>query len=461
MSRLHLTQILLPADPTAALEAATKQYVDAKAGYGTLTVINDPNLNTQTTPGLYLCHKVSTGPTNGPPGATTPTDTVLIVQRETVNNACIQTFLTVAGDEVWQRQWTSGIWLNAWAPLAYRPASFGGDINTLVENGVYNLSGAHTNGPLAEQAILTVSKVGAGQPMVTQVWTGNSTYRQFWRVRNASSAWQAWCENLKDSANLPRGLIARSDPGITAGPISIVNGTGLQQVAQVTSVNLVAGRWYLIGCAARALDVAVAPGVQWNFVLVDGVLADAANSAKWRMDSYNGAANSASYDWFHDQAIVQGDGAVHSFTLTCRHGAASPKSIYQGRIWIEDLGGTSPSVQAPFTPWTACTLQNGATAYGGGFQIPGYRLVGDKVELRGLVKLNSTNWPQNQPMFTLPVGYRPPLTLRFIASGIANSSQTVDTGNPLECKPDGTVQPTNLGMASYVFLDGVHWSITA
>ena len=32
MSRKFLTPIVLPADPTAALEAATKQYVDARAG---------------------------------------------------------------------------------------------------------------------------------------------------------------------------------------------------------------------------------------------------------------------------------------------------------------------------------------------------------------------------------------------------------------------------------------------
>lgn len=42
MSRKFLTQIALPADPVAALEAATKQYVDARAINEVVISATDP-----------------------------------------------------------------------------------------------------------------------------------------------------------------------------------------------------------------------------------------------------------------------------------------------------------------------------------------------------------------------------------------------------------------------------------
>ena len=63
-----------------------------------------------------------------------------------------------------------------------------------------------------------------------------------------------------------------------------------------------------------------------------------------------------------------------------------------------DSGGSA-------TAWTAPTLQNGWVYYGtgSGMAQPGYRLVGDVVQVRGAIKSGSTG----SPIFTLPVGLRP------------------------------------------------------
>ena len=58
------------------------------------------------------------------------------------------------------------------------------------------------------------------------------------------------------------------------------------------------------------------------------------------------------------------------------------------------------------TPWIAPTFQNSWTNYGTGFNLAGYRKIGDIVYLRGLVKGGASG----ATIFTLPAGFRPAYT---------------------------------------------------
>jgi hypothetical protein len=85
-----------------------------------------------------------------------------------------------------------------------------------------------------------------------------------------------------------------------------------------------------------------------------------------------------------------------------------------GGVWVA-LASSSSLPGA----WTNVTFQNGWSNLGG-FAGAAYRLVGDKVELRGLVT-RSTAVPaaSSSIIFTLPAGFRPPgaLLMTGVAAG--------------------------------------------
>ena len=62
--------------------------------------------------------------------------------------------------------------------------------------------------------------------------------------------------------------------------------------------------------------------------------------------------------------------------------------------------------------WTAPTFEFNWVNYGGIYQVAQYRLDGDVVTIRGHVKNGSTN-SILYPIFTLPVGHRPPATMTY------------------------------------------------
>ena len=90
----------------------------------------------------------------------------------------------------------------------------------------------------------------------------------------------------------------------------------------------------------------------------------------------------------------------------------NPQSLFQEiRIAFGDLSKYLDRLEAENNPaWTAVTFTNGWVDYGLGWQSAAYRKRRDgNVEMRGLVK----NGTMGAAMFTLPVGYRPPLPLLF------------------------------------------------
>jgi hypothetical protein len=111
--------------------------------------------------------------------------------------------------------------------------------------------------------------------------------------------------------------------------------------------------------------------------------------------------------------------------------------------------------------------------YGSTYAGAQFRLVGDVVQLRGLIKSGTVN----ANAFILPVGYRPPYEHIFAAvsaalpawvsgaasAGTAHTHSSTTPGavaGRLNVSPSGAVVPSVIGNG-YVSLDNVQFSITA
>ena len=98
-------------------------------------------------------------------------------------------------------------------------------------------------------------------------------------------------------------------------------------------------------------------------------------------------------------------------------------------------------------PWTPLVLA--AKLEAGAGQRPAWRREGDRVFLRGAVKVKAEETLETaDPMFTLPAGARPPATcvglaptvavvLEIPASGVVTAKQAAGTGEGAEVPLDG------------------------
>lgn len=82
-----------------------------------------------------------------------------------------------------------------------------------------------------------------------------------------------------------------------------------------------------------------------------------------------------------------------------------------GTAAVADFTATGRDIVASATTWTAPTLTNSWVNYGGSESTAGYRKIGDRVELRGLIKDGTLA----AAAFTLPTGFRPPNNVHFPA----------------------------------------------
>ena len=70
------------------------------------------------------------------------------------------------------------------------------------------------------------------------------------------------------------------------------------------------------------------------------------------------------------------------------------------------------------TPWVDVTFQNSWVNQGAGFQAVQYRKVNDVVQIRGNAKSGLTL----NPMFTLPIGFRPLEKVIYVVDGDGTST---------------------------------------
>lgn len=112
---------------------------------------------------------------------------------------------------------------------------------------------------------------------------------------------------------------------------------------------------------------------------------------------------------------------------------------YNGSSW--DL------VSGAATAWTAPTFTNSWSTYGGAFQSPQYRKVGDMVQLRGAMTGGTGT------AFTLPTGFRPPANVSF---AVANGSNLGE----IQVASDGAVTMLRTSNATYVALN-IQFSVSS
>ena len=112
--------------------------------------------------------------------------------------------------------------------------------------------------------------------------------------------------------------------------------------------------------------------------------------------------------------------------------------------------------------WTALPLESGYVSNADSFgHPPQYRKVGDRVELRGVLRKASGSFTSNSQVTvaTLPVGFRPSV---IVLGSAAHTGSTSGNVGRLDANPDGTVRflPAPSGV-TWVALDGLSFSMTA
>ena len=94
--------------------------------------------------------------------------------------------------------------------------------------------------------------------------------------------------------------------------------------------------------------------------------------------------------------------------------------------------------------WTAPTLLNSWVNYGSGNAAAGYTKVGNRVEVKGLVRSGTVT----ANIFTLPTGYRPAEPLRFAT--ISNNAL-----GRINILTDGSVDSSSINDNTWLSLDGI------
>lgn len=133
------------------------------------------------------------------------------------------------------------------------------------------------------------------------------------------------------------------------------------------------------------------------------------------------------------------------------------------RLWVEDMGPSNPVAPGNWPPrpnpgpWTALPFSAQWDKYPGAYSVPGYRIVGDRVELRGVVRQTPSAAPAAQVIATLPVGARPPASIAIALVCQGGLYQ-------LEARTDGTIvfagAVAGAPTSQFAGLDGMQYSTT-
>jgi hypothetical protein len=213
-----------------------------------------------------------------------------------------------------------------------------------------------------------------------------------------------------DATNTNDADVARWNSAWGIVAVGIGRGAGISTPASTVTaltnplaVTLQVGRRYRLAANVRAISNAGATAAA-QFQLWD----NGANSGGF---DYWQLVPTGNYDNCHIDALLVGDGLAHSYDVRVNPGVAMSMwfDMATHAFYVEDIGPTSPAVQQPVvltTPWQNIgpLLVNGWVNYGAPYGPAFYRLIGDVVELRGLISGSTPT----AVICTLPVGYRPP-----------------------------------------------------
>lgn len=203
------------------------------------------------------------------------------------------------------------------------------------------------------------------------------------------------------SPSQPLGIVAVG--GMIAGTTNpFVVPTGVTSALSAnTPVYLAVGRRYRVNFTIRAAATGTAASMRMH--LRDGATGINVPD-RWLWLS---VANytSHSHEW-----IIEGDGTTKQLNVAVDNVNQSGMQVWVDNakeFYVEDIGpNQSPPLPIPDTPtpWIPLPLNSNWVPYYGGWSIPGYRKIGDMVQVRGLVVGQAG---ANLLIATLPVGYRP------------------------------------------------------
>lgn len=223
------------------------------------------------------------------------------------------------------------------------------------------------------------------------------------------------------------GIIAS---GPTAAARATAPNANTRLGADITFSTIAGRRYRIIRRINSLIPSAQNFGIALGFLKGAGVVGDG-DQWMWSGGNYSGGIV---------QSDFLGDGTtwtVYSAVLSVNAGAGTYVDVNGAGIYVEDLGPVSGATPVPNpTPaWIAPTYQNSWHAFNASWSTPGYRLIGDKVELRGMVSGGTAP----SVAFTLPVGYRPPK--RSVFGTLGDFIGTDGTGRPgrVDIDIDGTV----------------------
>ena len=171
------------------------------------------------------------------------------------------------------------------------------------------------------------------------------------------------------------------------------------------SVPTLTTRRYRVRFVLRAVSASVAQGFYLQLTR-DGTAIT---------DRYNQVAP-INFNQVHGDWLLQGTGVTNAYSVLFKGSTGSVGGYSSGgNFYVEDVGPVSMSSNPPAQPasvWTNVTFQNGWSNYGAPFQTVQYRLIGDEVKVRGLMKGGTIGAVS---AFTLPAGYWPPAVLQVPA----------------------------------------------
>jgi hypothetical protein len=246
----------------------------------------------------------------------------------------------------------------------------------------------------------------------------------------------------------------------TWGPNS-ANALGVVEVGQVT---LPAGQSSpAIGTEITTrLNYVLSSSRRYRLVLY---LAGQQNGG-YAMTLHSGGANTGmgvwitnpDYRWGSGTAeyLVTGNDISQGYSIKIDNIQGTPVISHAANLdlwYLEDLGPVSsspPPLPAIPQAWTAPAFLNGWGNFGSGYAPAGYRKIGDIVSLRGLVSGGTVG----QPVFVLPVGFRP----------AHNNIFAVDGYNHIHCTLDINVNGNTTfgnGSNTHISMSGVSFSVTA
>jgi hypothetical protein len=287
--------------------------------------------------------------------------------------------------------------------------------------------------------------VGGGGAGADEVWIGTDT--------PTDAATELWYDT--DEPNLYEPDTARwnSAWGVVAFGSFVSSTIALPTTTKVQVTNTlpftpVSGRRYRIIIGLRALAGGPAATSYFSVFLRDGSTDLAAQALPFQPSV--GLFCTLYHTW-----NLTGGGA-RSLNVAITAGQASTAyadDVYNNSFYVEDVGPVSLASSPPAQPssaWTNVTaFTNGWSNYGLPWAPVSYRLLGDKVELRGMIKGGTLN----QAMFLLPAGFRPPYNQNFAA---ANNDAFGET----RVYPDGTVMALSPTTNVWVDLSTIQFSVT-